>query len=74
MRPSPPERDGRFVRASTWPVECGIQDKTGSDIRLFPGITAECRPTSKESIREAAVSSRRAVQLETWRWLRAEHR
>ena len=70
--PQSPEPDGHFIRASTWPVECGIQDKAGSDIRPFPGITAECRPTSKEAIRAAAVLSRRADQIETWRWLRAE--
>lgn len=66
--------DGRFVRASTWPVECGIQAKGGSEIQPFPGITPECRPTSKEVIRAAAVSSRRAEQIDTWRWLRAERR
>lgn len=70
----PAEPDGRFVRASTWPVECGIQDKTGSEIRPFPGITPECRPTSRDAIRAAAVSSRRAEQIERWRWLRAERR
>ena len=66
--------DGRFIRASTWPVECGVQDKGGSDIRPFPGITPECRPTSRDAIRAAAVSSRRSEQIERWRWLRAERR
>ena len=58
--------------ATTWPVECGIQNQPGSDIRPFPGISAECRPSSKDAIRKAAVSSRRAEQLESWIWLRAE--
>ena len=72
LEPQPAEPDGRFIRATVWPVECGIQ--SGSDIRPFPGITPECRPTSKNAIRGAALSSRRAEQIERWRWLRAERR
>jgi hypothetical protein len=72
LEPQPAEPDGRFIRATVWPVECGIQ--SGSDIRPFPGITPECRPTSKDAIRAAALSSRRAEQIERWRWLRAERR
>lgn len=64
--------DERFTAALTWAVECGIQEKGQSDIRPFPGISAECRPTSKDAIRAAAVSSRRADQIIRWRWLRAE--
>ena len=64
--------DGRFAAASVWPVDCGIQ--SGSEIRPFPGISAECRPSSKEAIRTAAISSRTAEQISTWRWLRAETR
>lgn len=63
---------GRFTLASIWPVECGIQDKPNGDIRPFPGITAECRPSSPDSIRSAAKASRRADQVKQWRWLRAE--
>lgn len=62
----------RFARASIWPVECGVQDKPDDDIRPFPGISAECRPSSPESIRSAATSSRRPGQVREWRWLRAE--
>lgn len=68
----PAEQDGRFIGASLWPVECGVKSPTSSEIRPFPGITPECRPTSKDAIRAAAVSSRRADQVQKWRWLRAE--
>jgi hypothetical protein len=55
--------------ASTWAVQCGIQ--SGSDIRPFPGISAECRPSSKDAIRSAAIASQRHEMM-TLRWLRAE--
>ena len=61
-----------FMRASLWPVECGVQ--SGSSIRPFPGIGPECRPSSKDAIRAAAVSSRRAEQVKEWRWLRPDRR
>ena len=57
--------------ASTWAVQCGIQ--SDSDIRPFPGISAECRPSSKDAIRSAATASQRN-ELMTLRWLRAEAR
>jgi len=63
---------GRFTLASIWPVECGIQDKPNGDIRPFPGISAECRPSSADSIRSAAKASRRADLVKEWRRLRAE--
>lgn len=64
--------DGRFMLASVWPVECGVQEKPNGDIRPFPGISAECRPSSADSIRSAASASRRADQVKEWRWLRSE--
>ena len=70
----PAAQDGRFIRASLWPVECGAKNPTSSEIRPFPGITPECRPASKDAIRAAAVFSRRAEQVQVWRWVRAERR
>lgn len=64
--------DGRFMLASVWPVECGVQEKPNGDIRPFPGISAECRPSSADSIRSAASATRRADQVKEWRWLRSE--
>ena len=74
LEPQPAAQDGRFIRASLWPVVCGVKSPTSSEIRPFPGITPECRPTSKGAIRAAAVSSRRAEQVQVWRWVRAERR
>jgi len=61
-----------FAAASTWPVQCGIQAQSSSAIRPFPGISAECRPSSKEAIRSAAAASRTAEQVVRWQWLRPE--
>ena len=60
--------------ASTWAVRCGVQERSSSRIQPFPGISAECRPSSKDAIRAAAVASRNAGELMSWRWLRAEAR
>jgi len=60
----PAAADGRFVRATLWSVECGVKNATSSEIRPFPGITAECRA--------AAASSRRTAEVQAWRWVRAE--
>ncbi len=72
VQPQQAQSDGRFVRASLWPVECGIQANKEAEIRPFPGISPECRPGSKDAIRAAAVSSRRGEQVKSWRWLREE--
>jgi hypothetical protein len=64
--------DQQFTMLLAWPVECGVQDEASSKINPFPGITADCRPTSKDAIRAAAVASRRPEQVTTWRWLRSE--
>jgi hypothetical protein len=74
IEPRPAGQDGRFIGATLWPVDCGVKSPTTSEIRPFPGITPECRPTSKDAIRAAAVSSRRADQVREWQWLRAERR
>jgi hypothetical protein len=66
--------DGRFTAATLWPVECGIQDKPNGEIRPFPGISPECRPTSKDAIRSAAAASRKSDEAREWHWLRAESR
>jgi hypothetical protein len=74
LEPEPATARGPFSAAHLWPVECGTQQAGGSNISPFPGITAECRPTSKDSIRSAATSRRRPEQLHRWRWIRAERR
>jgi hypothetical protein len=74
LESQPPATDGRYIGASLWPVECGVKSQTSSEIQPFPGITPECRPTSKDAIRAAALSSRRTEQVQKWRWLRAERR
>ncbi|MEO7634820.1 MAG: hypothetical protein ABIS38_04125 [Sphingomicrobium sp.] len=64
--------DRRFGTATMWPVACGVQ--LGSGIRSFPGISADCRPSSKRAIRAAATSSRGDADAFKWRWLRAKSR
>ncbi|HEU5482790.1 MAG TPA: hypothetical protein VFU80_06855, partial [Sphingomicrobium sp.] len=64
---------GRFAAASVWPVQCGVQEKPGAEIRPYPGISPECRPSSMDAIRSAATASR-GNQTAEWRWLRAESR
>jgi len=61
-----------FAGASVWPVQCGLQDRPGSDIRPFSGISAECRPSSRDAIRSAATVSRATGEVASWRWLRSE--
>jgi hypothetical protein len=74
LESEPLKQDGRFIRASLWSVECGVKSPAGSEIRPFPGITPECRPTSKDAIRAAALASRRTGEVQKWRWVRAERR
>jgi hypothetical protein len=74
IEPRDIDKEGRFTSASVWPVECGIQERPNGDIKPFPGITPECRPTSKDSIRSAAAASRRTDEVKQWRWLRKEAR
>ena len=66
-----PDASGRFSRAQAWLVQCGIQDHPNSDLTPFPGITDECRPTSKEAIRSAAAASSHE-EMASWRWVRWE--
>jgi len=66
------DSDGRFRRAKVWAVECGVQERPTADIRPFPGITPECRPSSADSVRSAARASSRGDEIKEWRWLRAE--
>jgi len=61
-----------FAAASTWAVKCGVQQQSSSKIQPFPGVSAECRPSSKDAIRSAATASRAAGEVMTWRWLRPE--
>ena len=71
--PAPAGTNKGFTVASIWQVKCGIQGQSASDIKPFPGISAECRPTSKDAIRAAALASRSiAEQPTSWRWLRPE--
>lgn len=72
LEPAKVGPNGRFAAASIWPVECGI--KSGAGIDPFPGISPECRPSSKKAIRAAAKSSRPTAEISRLRWLRAEKR
>ena len=63
-----------FAAASIWAVRCGVQGQSSSEIAPYPGISAECRPSSKDAIRAAAIASRNAGEVMSWRWLRAEAR
>ena len=73
LEAGPPDPDGRFASVSTWEVQCGVQRKSPSDIAPYPGISPECRPSSKDAIRSAAHASRATAQMAMrWRWLRPE--
>jgi hypothetical protein len=73
LEPNSSGSDDRFTAAITWPVECGIKEPGQSAIKPFPGISPECRPSSKDAIRAAAIASDRSEQM-SWRWIRAETR
>ena len=63
--------DGEFLAATTWEVKCGTKDPADTDIKPYPGIAAECRPSSQEAIRSAALASCLTAEMAmTWRWLR----
>jgi hypothetical protein len=62
---------GAAASATTWAVQCGVQNSSGSVTQPYPGISAECRPSSKDAIRWAAVASRTG-EMTALRWLRAE--
>lgn len=69
------QTDGAFVTAFSWDVMCGVKDPSSSEIEPYPGITPECRPSSKDSIRSAALASRANAEMAMhWRWLRPEAR
>ena len=75
LAPGTTGSDNRFATAATWEVRCGIKDPAGSDIQPYPGLTPECRPSSQDAIRSAAVASRSTAEMAmTWRWLRPEKR
>jgi hypothetical protein len=63
--------DKSFTTAATWEVKCGTKDPTLSDIKPYPGLSSECRPSSPDAVRSAAVASRSTAEMAmTWRWLR----
>ena len=71
LEPSPNEPDGTFTLASTWMVECGVKEPSGSDIKPYSGISPECRPSSQDALRSAALTSRATAEIAMrWRWLR----
>lgn len=67
--------DRTFTTAATWEVKCGTKVPSMSDIKPYPGLTTECRPSSQDTVRSAAVASRPTAEMAmTWRWLRPEKR
>jgi hypothetical protein len=67
----PDRQDGEFLAAASWEVKCGTQETPGSEIKPYPGISAECRPFSQNAVRLAAVASRSTAEMAMhWRWLR----
>lgn len=75
LEPGPLQRDGTFSSASSWEVKCGVKDPSSSEIKAYPGITAECRPKSGGGVRSAAGASRPTAEMAMdWRWLRPETR
>lgn len=75
LEPGPAEQDTDFKTASAWEVKCGIKDPAGSDIKPYPGISAECRPSSQDAVRSAAVASRSTAEMAMrLRWLRPDKR
>ena len=74
LEPGQIQGDDTFVTASIWGVACGVKDANSSEIKPYPGITPECRPTSQDALRSAAAASRATSEITRWRWLRPEAR
>ena len=75
LEPGLLQRDGTFITASSWEVKCGVKDTSSSEIKAYPGITAECRPESGDGVRSSAGASRPTAEMAMdWRWLRPETR
>lgn len=75
LEPRGTAADGTFVTASSWEAKCGLKKPSGSDIKPYPGISAECVPSSADAIRSAALASRATAEMAMrWRWLRAGDR
>jgi len=75
LEPGSVQPDGKFVFAFSWDVMCGVKDSSSSEIQPYPGITPECRPTSQDAVRSAALASRANAEMAMhWRWLRPETR
>ena len=71
IEPGSAGSDKTFTTAATWEVKCGTKDASMSDIKPYPGIGGECRPSSQDAIRSAALASRATAEMGmTWRWLR----
>lgn len=58
IEPGLAQADGKFSSAFTWAVKCGAKDPSSSEIKPYAGISPECRPSSPDAIRSAAVTSR----------------
>jgi len=75
LEPGQKGTDTGFTTAATWEVKCGTKDPAGSDIKPYPGLSPECRPSSQDAVRSAATASRPTAEMAmTWRWLRPENR
>ena len=74
LEPGPIQADGTFIAATIWPVACGIKYPDSSEIKPYRGITPECRPSSRDAVRSAALASRADGEVTRWRWLRPEAR
>jgi hypothetical protein len=75
LEPGTVDPDGKLVAASSWEVQCGVKGENASDIKPYPGISPECRPSTQDAIRSAAVASRATAEMAMrWRWLRPETR
>ena len=75
VQPEAVEPDGTFTAAYGWEAKCGVKRPSGSQISPYPGISPECRPSSQDAVRSAAVASRSTAEMAMrWRWLRPEGR
>ena len=72
LKPQKVDSDGKIVALTSWFVLCGPGEGGSKPKEPFPGFDEECRPSSRDALRKAAVMSPGLdAERDDWRWVSA---